>query len=216
MVAAGPLAHRGPAELAAPQDQGVVEHPPPFQILDERGGGLIDVFRGRFHSSGDVAVVVPGPVIKLDESDSTLGQASGQQAVRGEAAVSGMFDSVEVEDLFGFGTEVGQFGDRGLHLEGQLILADPGLDLGVDPVFGEHPVEPVDLLDHLALGTLADAFGVPDVMDGFAFGLELDSLESAGQATGRPLAAETGCSPVFPRDIRTMKPGRSLVSAPRP
>ena len=86
-------------------------------------------------------------VVELDHPDPALGQAAGHQAVRGEAAVAGRLDAVHVQDALRLAAEVGQLGDRRLHPERQLELGDPGLDLGVEPVFGEHRVEPVDLLD---------------------------------------------------------------------
>ena len=36
------LGHRRAAELAAPDDQRVVEHAALLQVLDQRGGGLVD------------------------------------------------------------------------------------------------------------------------------------------------------------------------------
>ena len=35
VIASRPLAHRGPSELATPEDQGVVEHSPTLQVLDQ-------------------------------------------------------------------------------------------------------------------------------------------------------------------------------------
>ena len=42
-VVAAPLDHRRPAELAAPDDQRVVEHPALLEVLDQRGAGLVGV-----------------------------------------------------------------------------------------------------------------------------------------------------------------------------
>ena len=59
---------------------------------------------------------------------------------------------------------------------------------GSNLLLREHAVEPLDFVDDLALGALANALGVADVVHGVAFGLEQDSLEFAGQEAGRPLA----------------------------
>ena len=45
VVAAVALGHRGAAELAAPDDEGVVEHPALLQVLDQRRGALVDLAR---------------------------------------------------------------------------------------------------------------------------------------------------------------------------
>ena len=99
MVAAGPLAHRRAAELAAPEDQRVVEHARAASRSLTRAAQAWSTSRGGDgHGLLDVAVVVPGAVVELDEPDAALGQPAGQQAVRGEAAVAGLLDAVEVED----------------------------------------------------------------------------------------------------------------------
>ena len=47
------------------------------------------------------------------------------------------------------------------------------------------------------MGALADAIGVADVVDGVAFGLELDALEAAGEDAAAPLAGGDGLGAVF-------------------
>ena len=37
------LGVRGPAEFTAPDDEGVIKHATLFEVLDERGGGLVDI-----------------------------------------------------------------------------------------------------------------------------------------------------------------------------
>ena len=98
---------------------------------------------------GQVAVLVPAHVIELDEPDAALGQAAGQQAVGGVAA--GFLDvgAVQVEDRLRLVREVGQLGNRCLHPVAQLVLGDPGEDLGVAGLGVVQVVERGDVVEHL-------------------------------------------------------------------
>ena len=84
VVAAGALCHRRAAELTAPDDESFVEHAALLEVLDQRGGSLIDV-PGRLHDSVlDVAVVIPAAVIEVNKAYAPFRQAAGEQAVGGE------------------------------------------------------------------------------------------------------------------------------------
>ena len=79
------LDHRRAAELAAPDDQRVVEQAALLQVLDQRRAGLVGVARSSFFRSADeVAVLVPRLVEDLHEPHAPLDQPAGQQAVVGE------------------------------------------------------------------------------------------------------------------------------------
>src|SRR5439155_23101796 len=76
VVAAVALGHGRTAELAAPDDQGFVEHAALSEVLDESGGALVH-FRGAAADVvADAAMMVPVAMIELDEADATLGQAA--------------------------------------------------------------------------------------------------------------------------------------------
>ena len=166
----------------------------------------------------DVAVVVPGAVVELDEPDPALGQAAGHQAVRGEAAVAGLLDAVEVEDVAAarWPKSVSS-GTEACIRNASSYWAIRVWISGSSRSSASMAVEPVDLLDDLPLGALADARRVADVVDGVALRLELDALELAGQEA-RPTTAgpRPAAGPCLPAEVNTMKPGRSSVSAPRP
>ena len=187
VVAAGALAHRGTAEFAAPEDERVVEHAALLEVADEGAGRLVDVFRAHLHAVIQAAVKVPGAVVELDHAYAAFGEAAGHEAVGGEGAVADFLDAVGFDGLRGLALEVEQLGDARLHLEGHLVLGHAGRDLRVDGLLGQLPVEAADLVDDLALGALAHAFGVADVVDGLALGLELDALVFAGQDAAGPL-----------------------------
>src|SRR5947209_3927739 len=71
MVAAvgAALDHRRPAELAAPDDEGVVEEPALFEILHQSRGRLVGVRAVLLEVGDEVAVLVPRLVENLDEPD---------------------------------------------------------------------------------------------------------------------------------------------------
>src|SRR6266850_118933 len=126
-------------------------------------------------------------MVKLDETDAALGETARHQAVRREAAVARMLDTVQIENFLRFTGEIGELRHRRLHAERHFILADASLNLGIEMIFGQDAVQAIDLFHNLTLGALAHAFRVADVMDGIAFGLELDALEPAWQEAIRPL-----------------------------
>ncbi len=78
------LDHRRAAELAAPDDQRVVEQPAPLQVEHQRRGGPVGLAALGLQAAGDVGVVVPALVIEVDEPDAPLDQPAGEQAVVGE------------------------------------------------------------------------------------------------------------------------------------
>src|SRR5436189_139526 len=61
------LAVAGPAELAAPDDERIIQHPPLFQILHQRRARLVRLAALDLDGRREVAVLVPSLVIELDE-----------------------------------------------------------------------------------------------------------------------------------------------------
>ena len=188
VVAARALAHRSAAEFSTPKDQRIVEHAAFLEVADEGARGFIDVFGAHLHAVVETAVEIPGAVVELNHTHTTFGEASGHEAVRGERPVADLLDAVGFDRLRRLALEVEQLGHARLHLEGHLVLGHAGGDLRIDGLLGQLAVEAADLVDDLALCALADAFGVTDIVDGLALGLELDSLILAGQDAAGPLA----------------------------
>lgn len=77
VAAVAALRHRSAAELAAPNDESVIEHAALFEIGDEGGGGTVYFLGLGGNAVFDAAVVIPIAVIELDEADATLGEATG-------------------------------------------------------------------------------------------------------------------------------------------
>ena len=89
----------GPAELAAPNHESVIQHPPLLEIKDQRGTGLINVFALRFVLGGQPTVRIPTAMEDLDVSDAAFSQPSRVQAAGGEGAGSPRVGSVEFKGL---------------------------------------------------------------------------------------------------------------------
>ena len=113
------------AELAAPDDQRLVEQAAGLQVRQQRGDRTVALL-GMVAVLGDVGVVVPGlvvAVIDLDDPDAALDQAAGDQAGVGELAVA-----VRLARRFGFAGEVERLARLELHAEGHLQRRDAGLE----------------------------------------------------------------------------------------
>ena len=81
-----------------------------FEIVNQGGAGLVGVRRVLLHACRQVAVLVPGFVEELHETDAPLDQPPRQQAVAGIAGFLGILDAVHVERLLRFAAQVHQFG----------------------------------------------------------------------------------------------------------
>ena len=184
VVAAVPLGHRRPAELRPEDDERLVEHPPPRQILDERRGAAIDLRRRPLHMLLDSAVVIPVAVIELDKTDAPLGEPPGEEAVGGERSVASL-RAVELERLGCLIGEIEEPRHARLHPEGELVLREPGGDLRIVDDLVAEAVELRDRVDDRALAVEPDRR--LDVQDGVSLGAKLDPLKPAGEEARMPL-----------------------------
>ncbi len=121
--------HRRAAELAAPDHQGFVQQPTPLQVREQRRDRPVDLLALLGQVLDDVvagagAVAVPAPVVELDVAHAALDQAAGQQAVVGERRRPRL-GAVLLHDRFRLLADVHHVGNRHLHAESQLVLADP-------------------------------------------------------------------------------------------
>src|SRR3546814_10631098 len=81
--------HGGSAKFSPPDDQGLFQQPPLFQVADQGGHGLVDGSAGSSHAfanaiSSTNAVRIPPVIIKLYKPDTFFHQTSRQQAIVGE------------------------------------------------------------------------------------------------------------------------------------
>ena len=130
IAAVAALRHRRAAELAGPDDERVVEHAALLQIGDERHAGAVDLLRLEGDAFLHAAVMIPVLVIELDEAHAALGQATREQAIRGEGTVARLA-AVKLERLGPFAANVHQLRHAGLHAERHFILRDARGDLGI-------------------------------------------------------------------------------------
>ncbi len=215
------LHHGRAAELAAPNDQGVVEHAALLQVGNKGGRRLIDQLRRRFRPLLHLAVVVPAAMVQLDEPDAAFGQAAGQQAVRGERAVAPL-GAVHFLDVVGFLRIVGQLRHAHLHSERQFVLGNSRGDVGIVDRRVERLVQLAHHAHHfrLALGRHAGRIlGVQHRVSGRA---KLRALEPARQQAAGPLAAGDGLRLPAPFGSKhdeagqVVRLGAQTVQHPRP
>src|SRR5262249_38451852 len=152
----GPLGGRGAAELAAPDDQGVLQQPACLQVVEEGGDRAVDRDAAPGQILADAAVMIPGIVRRGgEELDATHGpppQPTGQEAVPAEQVGGRLADSVEAPRQWALTLDVEGFRRLPLHAEGQLEGRDTGIELAVDHAVA--PVQPVELPDRVQLGAL--------------------------------------------------------------
>ena len=119
----GRLVERRPSELAGPDDERSLEHPPALQIGDQAGDRLVDR-PGELLVIGHVAVRVPvvarADIDKLDESHAALGEPAGDEALPTEALRRAALEAVEAQGLVGLSREIKDLRRLPLHAEGGL------------------------------------------------------------------------------------------------
>ena len=77
------LAERSAAELAAPDDQRVVEQAALLQVFDQRGARLVGVAALDFKLRVEIAMMIPAGVEALHEADAALDSAAADRVTSG-------------------------------------------------------------------------------------------------------------------------------------
>ena len=135
VVAAVPLlAHRGAAELPTPDDERRVEQPALPQVGEQPGDRPIHLPAQLAMVLLDVGVGIPlaaGTVVELDEAHPALHQAPGQEAGAAERGGDVVVEPVEAQRGRRLGGEVDGLRRGGLHPVGELVVADPRLEVGL-------------------------------------------------------------------------------------
>ena len=126
-----------------------------LQVLDQAPAGLIHVAALVGQPAGDVEVRVPVVVVDLHEPHAPLDQPPGQQRRVRERARLLRRLAVERVGRRGLAADVGQLGDAGLHAEGQLVLLDPRVRLGVAHELVIHLVERLEPVERVAASPAA-------------------------------------------------------------
>ena len=185
------LGERRAAELAAPDDEGVVEESALLEVLDERRAGLVGVeaLLGEL-AGGKIIMLIPAGVHELREAHAALGEAAGDEAVIRESAGLEDVGAIHLEHRLGLVLEVEQVGHRGLHAEGHLVLRDARVDRRVAGFAEVGAVERLHVVEHRATRLAADAGGIIDVRDRVADAAEAHALMLAGQEAVGPVVFE--------------------------
>src|SRR5439155_23854937 len=90
IAAVAPLGHGCSPKLTSKHHEGILEHVALFQVLDQCGGGPVRFLRFNGDVGLDSPVVVPIPVVELDEPHTAFRQAPREQAVRCKRTVAGL------------------------------------------------------------------------------------------------------------------------------
>ena len=88
------LLHGRAAEFAAPDDQRRIQQAALFQVLDQPREGAVDLLNLDRQNRWDVfagadAMVVPAPVVELNEAHTAFDEPPSQQAIVGEGRIGG-------------------------------------------------------------------------------------------------------------------------------
>jgi hypothetical protein len=210
----------GAAELAAPDDEGVLKQTALVEVVEQGGDGRIGGGAVGVEVAAVVGVLVPAAVIEFDEAHAGLAEAAGEQALAAEVGGFAGARSVAFPDLValegggGFLAEIEQAWCDGLHAEAEFQGLNDAFELAVlrvaAPVVAIHFLNEIELAAFDGLGEVAAG----DVGQGGAgHVLAVDADGGAGvDGEGRPELAYSAGLEV----LRLMKPGRFWFSVPRP
>jgi hypothetical protein len=175
------LHHRRAAELAAPDHQSVVQHPPLLQVGDQRRRSLIGVLAVLLQVGDEVAVLVPGFVVDLHEADPFLDEPAGQQG-RVRVGVLARLGPVEVERLLVLLRDVHHLRRGVLHPVGHLVAADARGDFGIADGVEAELIEGVDGIERVLLRGGIDAVRIVEEEHRLRAAAELDAVVERRQA----------------------------------
>ena len=182
----------GAPKFAAPNHEGVVKHAALFEVFDECGAGLVGFAGLDLDAGGQIVVLVPALMIKLDEADAAFGQAAGEEAVGGVGAGLAAVGTVKLEYAVGFLREIGHRGHGALHAISHFVLGDSGFDFGIEFFLELQLIERADFVEQRAASGAARAVRIGHVEDRFLARTELDALVAGVQETAPPKTGVKG------------------------
>ena len=182
-----PLKVRRAAELAAPDDERVVEQAEALQVADQRGTRGVGVLALNLELRVQVAVLVPAGVEELHETRAALDEAAGHEAVVREAPLPPHVRAVHLQHLRRLLAEVSEFRHARLHPVGHLVLGDARGDLRVAELAQAELVHAGQVVEDRPPALAAHAVGVRQVQHRVAAAAELDALEARRQEPAAPV-----------------------------
>src|SRR5262245_44941836 len=102
VVAVGQLALAidGASEFPAPNDERVIEQAAPFEVADQRGRRLVRALALQREVAGQIVMLIPAAVVKLDEANTALGEPAREQTVGGVRSRLSRVGAVKLERAF--------------------------------------------------------------------------------------------------------------------
>ena len=166
------LAHGHAAELAAPDDEGIVEEAAAPEVAEQPGDGPVRPAAVETVVLLDVLVGVPASGVarvELHEAHSPLDHAPGEETARAELVGVLLADAVEAAGRLALAAQVDHLRRGGLHAEGQLVGVDPGGEVAVEIAFFQVArVDAAHEVERPALRPTGEAAGRAQVDDGLA------------------------------------------------
>ena len=189
-IAVAGLVHRRTPEFTAPDDEGVVEQPARFQVLDQRRRRLIHLPADIHHPVTQivvlgVAVAVPTPVIQLHEAYAFFDQPPREQAVRRETGLARL-GAIQVEHVLRFLRDIHQLRHARLHAIGHLVLRDAGQRLGIAHAAELVAVQRLQGIERLPAQLGVHAVGIGKEQHGITLRAQRHALVNRWQKPAAP------------------------------
>src|SRR5262245_9908636 len=92
------LTIHGAPEFTSPDDQGVVEHSPLFQVFHQAGTGLIGVATLLADALGQVVMLIPPAMIQLNKANIAFGHSTREKTIMSKCARLPDIRSVQLEN----------------------------------------------------------------------------------------------------------------------
>src|SRR5258706_6790055 len=180
------LAVDGPAKLAAPDHEGIVEHTALFEILDQGRAGLFRVLALFLDAFGEIAVLIPAAMVELNKTDATFGHATGEQTIISESAGLLHIRAIHFESVLRLFGNVDQVRHGSLHAESHLVLADAGIYFRITEGLVLPGVKLAQTVEHPPAGCAVNAGRIGKVKHGIACAAEIDALMFRWQKSRTP------------------------------
>ena len=152
-----------PSKFSAPNDQRILKHSKPLEILDQRRRWTVGISSLNLDAIAESAVLIPSLVVELNEPNSLLSQPPCQQAVRGKSSWSASFSTVEFKDLIGFFAQIGDFWHAGLHSIRHLVLRNSAFNLWIKLLLKVDLIQLAQSIEHRSTTRLAHPVRIGEV-----------------------------------------------------
>src|ERR1051325_1495123 len=119
------------AELAAPDDERVLQQTALLEVGEQRGDGLVHCGTTRSEAAAQSLVMIPALMANLDEAHAGLGEAARHEALLAETVGRARADAIGLERGGGLMLEIPALRPLGLHAEAEFVGLDDAPDVGI-------------------------------------------------------------------------------------